>query len=431
MSLLMEALKKAEEAKRLASGNTPQGAPLAASSELTLKPVSHSPYQASSTSSTPSGSPLPDLSLHIDSLDADLAAVSTDTPVKRRPSISHAAGADINPRETTERHAARNVFSAKQPPTNSRTGLWIVLGATVLLALGLGVYFWWQLQRASTGSLTRSGQTAPQTPPQPMRPTPASPSAATAITEAAKPVQELLPQPTIPARQVAVEPPQSSNRSTRPPKASTPAPQANPDSPVRLSRNQPKPNQTLEQAYDALQAGRLDEAQHGYEMVLRSDAKNTDALLGMATIAANQGHAEQAQAYYLRALESDPSDATAQAGLINIRGLADPGLSESRLRMSLARQPESSALHFALGNLYARQARWSEAQQAYFNAYSTEPDNPDFIFNLAVSLDHLRQNKLAIQYYQMALNTAGKNSASHAVSFDKNQVSTRILELQP
>jgi Tfp pilus assembly protein PilF len=176
-----------------------------------------------------------------------------------------------------------------------------------------------------------------------------------------------------------------------------------------------------------LQAGQLDEAQRNYEQVLRSDAKNTDALLGLATIAARRGQAEWAQAFYLRALESDPNDATAQAGLINSRGQADPGTSESRLKTALASQPDSSVLHFALGNLYARQSRWSEAQQSYFRAYSSEPDNADFIFNLAVSLDHLHQNKLAAQYYQMALNAAGAASPA----FDKNQVKNRVLELQP
>jgi Tfp pilus assembly protein PilF len=202
---------------------------------------------------------------------------------------------------------------------------------------------------------------------------------------------------------------------------------AAPDSPLRISRSEPKSNQTLDRAYDTLQAGRFDEAQRDYELVLRSDAKNTDALLGLATIAVRRGQADAAQAFYLRAIESDPNDATAQAGLINMRGQADPGASESRLKTTLASQPDSAVLHFALGNVYARQQRWSEAQQAYFRAYSGEPDNADIIFNLAVSLDHLHQNKLAAQYYQRALNAAGAGSPA----FDKNQVKARLLDLQP
>jgi tetratricopeptide (TPR) repeat protein len=147
----------------------------------------------------------------------------------------------------------------------------------------------------------------------------------------------------------------------------------------------------------------------------------------MAAIDARQGRVDRAQDLYQRVLESDPTDATAQAALINLRGQSDAGQSESRLKTLLASQPDSSALHFALGNLYARQGRWGEAQQAYFQSYALDPDNPDYLFNIAVSLDHLRQNKLAAQYYRMALN-AGDTRRS---AFDRNVVGKRILELQP
>jgi tetratricopeptide (TPR) repeat protein len=162
---------------------------------------------------------------------------------------------------------------------------------------------------------------------------------------------------------------------------------------------------------------------------LRSDAHSTDALLGLATLAVRQGRHDQAQAYYLRALEADPANAAAQAGLINGRGYADASASESRLKGALDAQPESSALLFALGNLYARQARWSEAQQAYFRAYAAEPDNADIIFNLAVALDHLRQTKLAAQYYQMALDAARGSGAS--TLFERDQARARLQELRP
>ena len=97
------------------------------------------------------------------------------------------------------------------------------------------------------------------------------------------------------------------------------------------------------------------------------------------------------------------------------------------MKTALAAQPDSSALYFALGNLFAHQERWSEAQQAYFRAYSNESGNSDYIFNLAVSLDHLHQNRLAAQYYQMALNAAGSANAA----FDKEQAKARLLDLQP
>jgi Tfp pilus assembly protein PilF len=424
VSLLMEALKKAEEAKRLAGESNPPGAAPAAVPELTLQAIT--PPAPSPHSSYSSTSPLPDLSLHSDSLDADLASVSRPAPNSaRREPDTVSRPTDTRPREERERSAVRNVFSAKQAP-RSRAGLWLVLGLAGFVALGLAGYFWWQLQSVAGSSLAQPGPALPQV--QPLAAAAPLPVPAQATTETARPLPAVLPPAVASAPRAAPAPAPTFERASRPPRSSA---QAVPDGPLRLSRSQPGANQTIDRAYDALQAGQLDAAQRDYQQVLRSDAKNTDALLGLATIAARQGQTEQAQAYYQRALESDPNDATAQAGLLNTRGQADPVHSESRLKTALASQPDSSALHFALGNLYARQLRWSEAQQAYFRAYSGEPDNADFIFNLAVSLDHLRQNKLAAQYYRMALSAAALNNNSQNISFDRNQVKNRVLELQP
>ena len=422
MSLLMEALKKAEEAKRLAGeGHAPGVAP-AVPPEMTLKAMAPPADRPGPPPAPSPGSPLPVLSQHIDSVDADLAAVSTDAPVKRRTPASASPSADNSPRDSAERIAARNVFAAKQAPA-SRTGLWLVLGLAGIAAAGFGAYVWWQLQGVSGSSLARPLQALPavQPLPPPAAPLQPLPQAASAAVPA---IPESQSAPMFSAQKPASGPVPATTFE-RTPRAQQQ--KATPDSPLRLSRSASRSGQTIESAYDALQAGHLEEAQAGYEQVLRNDAKSTDALLGMATIATRQGQAERAQGFYLLALESDPNDATAQAGVINTRGQADPGLSESRLKTALASQPDSSALQFTLGNLYARQSRWSEAQQAYFKAYTSDPENADFIFNLAVSLDHLHQNTLAVQYYQMALKTAGTRPAA----FDKNQIKTRVLELQP
>ena len=59
-----------------------------------------------------------------------------------------------------------------------------------------------------------------------------------------------------------------------------------------------------------------------------------------------------------------------------------------------------------------QQGRWGEAQQQYFKAFSAEPENADFAYNLAVSLDHIGQPKLALDYYRRALALAPKAGAS-------------------
>ena len=159
-------------------------------------------------------------------------------------------------------------------------------------------------------------------------------------------------------------------------------------------------------------------------MVLRQDANNRDALLGMAAVAAREGQAEQAAATYARLLDLDPNDNDALAGLSSVRQ-GDPGQSESRLRRMLDKHPESAPLLFSLGNLYARQGRWPEAQQHYVRAYSAAPGNADYAFNLGVGLDRLNQGKLARTYYQRALELAQQGT----VSFDRTVAAARAQEL--
>ena len=427
MSLLMDALRKAEDAKRQA-GEAGDNATVqtASTPELTLAPLN--PPRAAS--------PLPELAEHTASLDADLSALTGEAPRQHRSAAAAPASPDVHRHESAERSAARNVFSAKTS-SRPRRGPWLAIAAaSALTALGLGAYFWWQLQTVGGGLRPLPAPAArvapaPPTPQLAPQPPPDSPPPPTAAPVARPPAPLASGSTSAPP---VMRPPRAtpapSERLDAPARRTRPVPSAAaPDTALQLNRSQPKAGQAIDLAYAALQAGRLDEAQRDYEQVLRNDAKSTDALLGLATIAARQGQLERAQGLYQRALETDPNDATAQAGLINSRGQGDPGLAESRLKSAVDAQPESAALHFALGNLYSRQARWSEAQQAYFRAYAAEPDNADILFNLAVSLDHLHQNKLAAQYYAMAIGAARDHA--RPVLFDLQQARNRARELQP
>ncbi len=182
--------------------------------------------------------------------------------------------------------------------------------------------------------------------------------------------------------------------------------------------------------YEAYQAGHLEAAKSAYDRLLRADPWNQDALQGLAAIAMRENRTNDAEALYGRILEGNPRDPTALAGLMGLRsqrGQGDPVSTEGRIKFLLSTQPESPALQFALGNQYARQSRWSEAQQAYFQALAGDPANPDYLFNLAVSLDQLHQVKLAGFYYRQALTAAENRQAA----FNREQAEIRLKELQP
>ncbi|HVS27354.1 MAG TPA: tetratricopeptide repeat protein [Burkholderiales bacterium] len=205
------------------------------------------------------------------------------------------------------------------------------------------------------------------------------------------------------------------------------APRALPQQNISVSpvRAAPTVDPQLQDAYSALQQNRLETAQAAYQKFLTAEPNNVEALLGLASIAEQQKQPDQATQYYMKALQTDPKNATAQAALIGLVGRADPQASEARLKQLLAREP-SAFLYFTLGNLYAGQSQWPGAQDVYFRAHHLQSDNPDYAFNLAVSLEHLNQPKLALKFYQQALTLARNKGQAH---FDLNLAQNRISRL--
>ncbi len=204
---------------------------------------------------------------------------------------------------------------------------------------------------------------------------------------------------------------------------SRPSPQQNIS--VNAARAAPTVNPQLQDAYSALQQNRLDAAQAAYQKVLAAEPNNVDALLGLAAVAEQQKLPDQAVQYYLKVLQIDPKNTSAQAALISLVGNSDPLGAEARLKQLLARDP-SAILYFTLGNLYADQAQWPKAQDAYFQAHHLQPDNPDYAFNLAIGLEHLNQPKLALKFYQQALDLAKNKGPFH---FDFNLAQSRVARL--
>jgi len=195
-------------------------------------------------------------------------------------------------------------------------------------------------------------------------------------------------------------------------------------------------------AWQAYRNGDFDTASQHYSEVLRNNsqnhnAPNRDALLGMAAIAQQRSQDAIAAQYYIQLLDFDPRDPDAHAGMSSLLGAIGTADTESSLKLLLVQHPEAAALHFALGNHYAEQSRWGDAEQAYFSACELESDNAQFTYNLAVSLDHLGQAKLAALHYRRALrldhagNTDPLNANPGNTSFDRAQTQLRLDELTP
>lgn len=181
-------------------------------------------------------------------------------------------------------------------------------------------------------------------------------------------------------------------------------------------------NRLLNSAYDAYQRGHLDEAQRLYTQAAARE-RSVDALLGLAAIAGARNRNEEAARLYREVLDRDPYNAAAQAALLDLLGNTDRQATESRLKSLIDRAP-SAGLYQTLGNLYAEQNRWGDAQMAYFEAFRAAPGNADYAFNLAVSLDRLHQAQAALGYYEKALSLAGNPR------FDRAQAELRVRQIK-
>ena len=182
--------------------------------------------------------------------------------------------------------------------------------------------------------------------------------------------------------------------------------------------------QLLSIAYQAYEQGDFNSAKKNYDLVLLKDGESRDALLGRAAIHLLENEYDAAIQNYQKLLLANPKDSMAMTSLISVANV-DPKVGESQLKTLLRDQPSSAYLHFALGNMFGSQNRWNEAQKAYFEALRFKPEDPNYAYNLAVSLEHMGKGKAASGFYQRALD----NVPNALATFNSNLVQQRIQVL--
>ncbi|MEY4641601.1 MAG: hypothetical protein RLZZ227_1595 [Pseudomonadota bacterium] len=503
MSLLMEALRKAEEAKRRMQQEeqqTAMGKELRdASDESRAAPrfaASSFSLEEREAAGTPdyifknfSGNP-DEIGNAPGSMQSvpGLAAAPESGPLAsgREPSARNLA-------RRQQRSAAASVFVAKQNPARNRKTLTVLVIVMVLMVLVDGGVLWY-LQVAPQPSIgvnpsiasydlstrgfvgeapvppaaavaveqTPGGATAGAS-----TATPGLDSAAVAPAEAvvpaeaesgavpvatpaaaedmvavtAPPVQTLDPEEGLPPPTAAVAEPRPAPTTGAPLVAATETadsalalPQVTSPSVLQISRSggARQINPGLSSAYASLQAGELEAAGLQYQQVLDTMPNSRDALLGLGLVRLRAGELAAARELYVRALQLNPRDPLAQTGLLQTMPVVNPSEHESTLLTLIDQYPDVAPLPLALGNLYAEQQRWSEAQGAYYNALllanrnSSGPVHPDYAFNLAVSLEQLNQGKAALGYYRQAQTLAREVTPG----FDPQLLTSRLDFLQ-
>lgn len=347
--------------------------------------------------------------------------------------------AAATPRSEASAHAAQVVFAAKTAARadvpKAKSMVWVTVAMIVVVVAAVAAYVWYSINAlAPTPAATARARLAPVAqPPDPSPPAQSSPGPFSLIPPPLPP-----PAPTTaPAsgRLTLLEPAPAARKAPEPAVRQPMAQQVLAQSsaaaapPLRLARTADAPRVPGEVAsgYSALQTGNLAAARRSYQSAIASDAANVDAQLGLATVEARQGNRGAAALHYRKALEADSRNATALAGLASLADFSRPEQLESQLREDIVRYPQSAPLRFALGNVYAAQGRWREAQSEYFEAHRLDPGGADILYNLAVSLDNLGQKRPASDYYARALDAARRQAAQ----FDAGTAARRLAELAP
>jgi Tfp pilus assembly protein PilF len=362
-------------------------------------------------------------------------AVASAASLELQP-IAPAGGGAAGAAPRSDAHTAQVVFQSKAANAEKGRGmLWATLGAVAVVAIAAGAYVWY-----SVSSLTPQATYQPR--PRPAAAPMASPGGSSPVSTT--PAAEAQLAAALSSPPVTAEP----AKSAPPAAAAVPAPVAAPKpredaiasllressagaapEPLRLDRSAPAQNEVppaVTSGYDALRQGNLAAARRGYEAALATHPTNVDALLGLATVEARSGRRAAAFAQYRRALDIDPRNATALAGLAALADFARPEPLEAQLRADLARAPDAAPLHFTLGNVLAAQSRWNEAQAEYFEAHRLDPGSPEVMLNLAVSLDRMGQPRAAAGLYRRALEAVQGQSAP----FDEAAVRRRLAEIR-
>ena len=436
MSLLMEALRKAEEAKRRTSEQFATEARSATKLTESLHTLSAENEQQAradeltSRTNTTLGSP--------------------QNPPAPQQSPATMATHTLNQRSASALFLAKQRAQRRQ---QQRQRVAVLLSFLLLLPVAGGLFYWWQIQIASTTGITTSLPQSISISSQVLditnapdnqevaslndntttdNPTMDSQTAASQVLRV-EGLEEA-------GNRVAGEAQESSlivSNVTEPPNETAPLTEDIPDNSDRILSLRHRDSTLvvspeLSSAYEYFLNGNLPAATADYLLLLESDPDNRQAMLGLATIYRRRGDIAAAQSLYARLLEMNPRDPLARTGLINAASSADPLQRASDLRQLQETYPSLAPITFALGNLHASQGRWREAQSAYFDALRKARDSgdgpisPDYAFNLAISLERLGEPTLAYDYYQQAERLA----QVVAPAFDRTILQQRLQALQ-
>jgi tetratricopeptide (TPR) repeat protein len=183
-------------------------------------------------------------------------------------------------------------------------------------------------------------------------------------------------------------------------------------------------------AWDYARADAYEDAIFAYEEVLHSDPQFKAALMGLGVIYTEMGETETALGYYEKALEVEPGDPVAIRSLAGHYqekadelktklAAAGSDAAQDSLQAQMMAALSKAAVYYEngvenstdnsiefqrqLGNMWYSHKVWDKAVPVYRDLLQTDPENLNYNFSLAVSLDRTGKKAESLEYYRNVL----------------------------
>jgi protein O-GlcNAc transferase len=172
--------------------------------------------------------------------------------------------------------------------------------------------------------------------------------------------------------------------------------------------------EVLAEAFAHHQAGRLAEAQAGYQAVLALDPRNFDAVNLLGVIALQYSRPAEAAEFFARAIDASPQSAAAHNNLGEAyRRLGRLEEAVACFGQALAHDAGYAEAHFNLGGALRRLGRTEEAREAFSRAASLKPAFTEAQLRLGETLNALGRAEEAIVALRAALELAPDLAEAH------------------
>jgi Flp pilus assembly protein TadD len=153
----------------------------------------------------------------------------------------------------------------------------------------------------------------------------------------------------------------------------------------------------------ALRLGRYDTALDMYDELYRANPRDERILMGRAVTLQKLGRPAEAIKAYEALLDLSSGNPDAVVNLMGLIRKEHPAVALEKLLDLKARHPGNASILAQLGVAYADAGNLEDAAKSLLQASRIEPNNPQHYFNMGVIAERMKDRRLAIRYYEKAL----------------------------